>query len=147
MTNNDDSEELLSLAQAAKYAHVTRQAIFVAIKYRGGLNGIRKNNKWYIRRKDLDEYRTNKFNRDLRKHNGEYVFDMDKGHFSVHQVCKVLSSSLKRPYALQHLYYLIRTGQLKAFKTGYAWVIKKEDAVELLQKELDAEENKIRRFM
>lgn len=132
-------DEFFSLREAAEYAHVTRQAIYVAVKQRG-LKATKKNGAWYITREDLDAYRSNKYNRDLRKEeNGEYVFDMDKGHFSIQQVCKVLSATLGRPYSIQHLYYLLRTGKLKGFRKGAAWVIAKEDAIDLLEREREKE--------
>lgn len=127
-------EGFFSLAQAADYAHVTRQAIYLAVKQRG-LRAKKIGRQWYITKEDLDNYRANKYNRDLRKRDGEYIFDMEKGHFSVQQVCKVLSATLGRPYSLQHLYYLLRTGQLKAMRKGAAWVVEKDDAVALLERE------------
>jgi len=134
---NELPDDFLSLAEAAEYAHVTRQAIYVAIRKRG-LPAVKKNRQWCISRKDLDEYRANKYNRDKRKFNDEFIFDMEKGHFSVQQVCKVISATLKRPYSLQHIYYLMRRGKLKAFRMGAAWVIAKDDAVDLLEKERNA---------
>lgn len=127
-------EGFFSLPEAAAYAHVTRQAIYLAMKNRG-LSGCKIGRQWYIKKEDLDEYRGNKYNRDLRKKDGEYIFDMEKGHFSVQQVCRVISATLGRPYSLQHIYYLLRIGRLKAFRAGNAWVISKEDAVALLDHE------------
>ena len=130
-----DKEEFFSLNEAAEYAHVTRQAIYKALTHRG-LKAKKIGRRWHITRKDLDEYRVNKYNRDNRVINGELVFDMDKGEFSVPQVCKVFSSTMGRPFPVQRLYYLLRIGQLKASRKGASWVIKKEDAIELLQEEM-----------
>lgn len=143
MTDNADTEEYMTLSEAAKYAHVTRQAYYVALK-QGRLKATQIKRKWYVKKKDLDEYRGNKYNRDLRKQDGELVFDLEKGHFSIAQVCKVISSALKRPYPKNSLYYLVRTGQVKAFRKGCAWVIHKEDAVALLEKELGVNKNQMR---
>lgn len=131
---NEMPNEFFSLAEAASYSHVTRQAVYVAIRKKV-LIAEKRNRQWYIKREDLDEYRSQKYNRDRRKFNDEPVFDMEKGHFSVQQVCKVISATLKRPYSLQHIYYLMRCGKLKAFRKGAAWVIAKEDAIDLLEKE------------
>lgn len=143
MTEEVKFPELFTLTEAGQYARVTRQAIYVALKAKR-LKATKLNNRWKIKKEDLDEYRGNKYNRDLRKQNGELVFDMEKGHFSVPQVCKVLSASLNRPYSLNHLYYLIRSGKVKAFRKGYAWVIHKDDAIALLEKERGAEKFQLR---
>ena len=127
-------EEFFSLKQAGDYAHVKRQAVYLAIKNRG-LKAEKIGSRWRIKRADYDEWRANKYNRDKRKINGQLVFDLEKGHFSLNQVCKIFSETLGYSYSLQHLYYLVRTGQLKAFRKGSAWVIVKEDAIELLEKE------------
>ncbi len=134
MGNNETKLEFFSLSQAADYAHVTRQAIYLAIKHRG-LKATKMNGKWNITVDDLNDYRTGKYNRDLRKDNGEYIFDVERGHFSVPQVCKVLSSSLGRIYSLQRIYYLLRTGQLKGFRRGKAWIVERSDAIALLEEE------------
>lgn len=131
---NKQLEEAFSISQAADYSHVTRQAVYIALR-KGNLRATKKGRRWVILKSDLEEYRLSKYNRDKRKFNNELIFDVEKGHFSVQQVCKVISSTLKRPYPIQHIYYLMRAGKLKAFRKGCAWVISKEDAVELLQKE------------
>ncbi len=129
-------EELLTLTEAAKYARVTRQAIYKALRDRG-LKAKKVGRRWMLTHADIDEYRGNKYNRDMRIVNGEYVFDMSKGEFSVMQVCKVMSSTLGRPFPLNRLYYLLRSGQLRSRKKGCSWVIQKDDAVKLLQSELE----------
>lgn len=143
MEVGNEFPELMTLGQAAKYGKVTRQAYYVALK-QGRLKATQIKRKWYVTKEDLDEYRGNKYNRDLRKQDGEFVFDMEKGHFSVPQICKILSASLKRPYAINHLYYLVRTGQIKAFRKGYAWVIHKDEAIALLEKEMGHQKEQMR---
>lgn len=136
-------EEFLNLKEAAQYAHVSRQAPYNAIK-KGTLKGILINRKWYVSRKDLDDYRGNKYNPDLKKREGELVFDMDKGHFSVQHVAKVISHALGHEYSFQHLYYLLRTGQVRGFRKGRAWVIAKEEAIQLLEIELGRQDQRMR---
>ncbi len=136
----DPEEGLMTMRAASQLTHVTRQAIFNAIR-KGNLTGQKINGRWYVKLQDLEIYRLNKHNRDLIKSDGDYVFDMEKGHFSVHQVCKVLSATLGHPFPLQRLYYLLRTGQLKGFRKGISWVIEKDDAVELLKQEIQNEGN------
>ena len=127
--------EFNDLREVAEYAHIGRQAIYLAIK-KGGMKAVKKGRKWSFLRKDVDAYILNKYNRDNSKHNGELIFDMDKGFYSVFHVSKFLTIELGYPYAKQRLYFLIRTGRLKASKKGSAWVIAKEDVHLLLQQEL-----------
>ena len=133
-----ENRQLISLGEAAKDAKVTRQAIYAAMKHRG-LPARKVRGRWFLYKDDLDSYRANKYNRDMRKIDGEYVFDPDKGHFSVPQVQKIISATLGRPYSCQHLYYMLRTGQLKGFRKGAAWVISKDDAAALLETEMGKE--------
>lgn len=134
MHPNKPSPDHLTVSQAAQLSHVTRQAIYSAIRS-GRLTAIVHQEMWYVTTADLETYRISKYNRDLRKLNGEYVFDLEKGHFSVQQVAKVMSAALGRSYPAQHLYYLLRSGYLQAFRVGKTWVIKKEDAIALLEEE------------
>jgi hypothetical protein len=127
-----ENNEMISLGEAAAEAKVTRQAIYAAMKYRG-LKAEKHRGRWFLSRQDLYDYRANKYNRDMRKKDGEYVFDAEKGLFSVPQVQKVISDAIGKPYPAQHLYYLLRTGKLKGFRKGAAWIIEKIDAIELLE--------------
>jgi excisionase family DNA binding protein len=128
----EQENDLITTTEAAEYMHVTKQAIYISI-YHKRITAFKKKGQWLISKAVLDDYRLNKYNRDLRKINGEYVFDMEKGHFSLNQVCKAFSQALSHPYRIQRLYYLIRVGRLKAFKKGAAWVIHKQDAIDLLK--------------
>ena len=128
--------EMLTLTEAADYAHVTRQAIYTALRKRG-LKAQKVGNRWLLLKADIDDYRGNKYNRDKRIINGQLVFDMEKGEFSVMQVLKVMSAALGYPFRIQRLYYLLRSGQLPSFKKGAAWIIMGKDASKLLQDELD----------
>lgn len=127
--------EFKNLKDAAEYSHVTKQAVYLAINL-GKLKARKENNRWVVNVADLEEYRLNKYSRDKRKLDGQLIFDVDKGHFSVLHVSKMLSYELKRTYSMQKIYYLMRMGRLKAFKKGAAWVILKEDVASLLQIEL-----------
>ena len=133
--DKDAPEEFNDLREVMAYAHVGRQALYLAIN-KGALKATKKGRKWTIFKKDLDEYRLNKYNRDKRKMNGELLFDMEKGFFSVFHVAKIMSHELGIQYKTQRLYYLIQSGRLKAMKRGSAWVISKEDLTLLLNEEL-----------
>lgn len=126
--------DLINVKDAAEYMHVTLQAIYISIKKKK-ICATKIGRKWWLSKIELDNFRNNKYNRDLRKIEGEYIFDLDKGHFSLNQVCKIISDGLNRPYRIQRLYYFIRIGRLKAFKKGAAWVILKKDAEELFDLE------------
>lgn len=101
----------LTLTEEANYSHVCRQAIYKAITS-GRLTAEKSGHMWYIALDDLEMYRANKYRRDLKEVDGVRIFDLEKGHFSVLQVSKILSEMLRRPYSEQRLYYKLRIGQL-----------------------------------
>jgi len=139
-------EELFSLRDAAKICNVTKQALYVASR-KNRLKIIKKNKRIFVTQKSLNDYRINKYNSDYRKSNGELIFDLSKGHFSIHQVLKALAEKLPNPFPKQRLYYLLRTGQIAGFRKGKAWIIMKEDAKALLDQEmalLEQEKTRIR---
>lgn len=133
-----DDEEVYTAVQAAEITHVTRQAIYQAY-YNDKLKGFCDKNDGGIlkfKKKDLDEYRLNKYNKQAIKIDGEAVFDAEKGHFSVIQVAQVLSQELGYYYKPQRIYHLLRSGQIRGFKKGYSWVLTREDALVLLEREM-----------
>lgn len=138
---NTENEEYITIKQAADIAHVTTQAIYTAIR-KGALSAIKRCNRWVMTGSSLEDYRLNKYNRDKRKFNGQFVFNIEKGLFSVSQISKIMSNELSRHFSVQHVYYLIRSGALKASRMGAAWVINREDAIVLLQNY--KEKNKIK---
>lgn len=135
---NELEDKIFTVIEAAKYAHVTRQAIYVAF-YKGKLKASKYKNTLRIKKSDLDEYRLNKYNKQIIKHEGYSVYDFEKGHFSVQHVAQVLSEMLRRFYNPQKIYYMLRTGQLRGFKKGYSWVISREDAIALYENEKASE--------
>lgn len=131
----NENEATMSLSEVARYTNVTRQAIYVAVKKKK-LSAVKVSGRYRIFKKDVERYQLNKYNRDLRMEDGELIFDTQKGFFSIRQVCQMISSEMDRSYSVQHLYHLVRSGQLKAFKRGYAWVVRLEDVRQLALKEL-----------
>jgi excisionase family DNA binding protein len=125
----------LSITQAAELAKVGRQAIFCAIKL-GRLKAVKKGYFWRIDPNDLEAYRIMKYSRQHSKRNGEYIFSKEKGTWSVLHICKTISEALQRPYTTNRVYYLIRRGDVPAYKCGGAWVIKTQDAERLLEMEM-----------
>lgn len=137
----ESPNEYYSLEEAGKAAHVTKQAIYLAIQ-KGNLKAQKmteatkysRRGQWTIKKADLDEYRANKYNREKYTVNGEKVFDVEKGEFSVNQVAKILGKMLCESIPVAHIYYLIRVGELKCYRKGWALVVKKEDAMKIYEK-------------
>jgi len=113
-------KKFVTLSEAAKINNVTRQAIYVAIKQKK-LRAYKNPTRWIIDIEDLDQYRKLKYSRTKSMHNGELIFDNNKGFFSIQQASKMLNV----PY--QKIYYATRIGLLKASRKGSAWVVNVED--------------------
>ena len=145
----ESSKEFLSLKEAASEGRVVRQAIFLAIKS-GHLKGEKKNIRgrlqWTVLKEDLDSYRRNKYSRDKRVVDGQKLFDLEEGRYSVLHCAKILASSLGRPYHAYRLYYLLRIGELRGEKKGSAWVICKQELVDLFKREMAGFEDQQMKF-
>lgn len=133
-----------SLEEATKYAHICKQALCLAIK-QGKLKAekktVNKRRAWVLTSKDIDDYRANKYRRDLYKIDGKLIFDLEEGRWSVLHASKTLSAALGRPYTAAHIYYLLRLGKLKAFRRGAAWVISRDQVIELYNQEIGKQTN------
>ena len=119
-TDENSSKRVVSITEAARINNVTRQAIYVAIKQKK-LRASKDATRWTIDLDDLEEYRRKKYSRAKSMHDGELVFDNQKGYFSVNQVAKMLG------VPPQKIYYATRIGLLKAIRKGAAWVIHSDD--------------------
>lgn len=119
-TEDSASKRVVSITEAARINNVTRQAIYVAIKQKK-LRASKDATRWTIDLDDLEEYRRKKYSRAKSMHDGELVFDNQKGYFSVNQVAKMLG------VPPQKIYYATRIGLLKAIRKGAAWVIHTDD--------------------
>lgn len=134
--------ELVTVKEAASYCHVSPNALYAAIK-KGRLpyhvkenTGKRKEGKKIMLTiAEVDAYRVNKYNRDLMECEGQPVFSLEKGLYSVNQVAKILGAELGRPFTASRVYYLIYSGHLKASRKRSSWVITREDAQDLLMRE------------
>ena len=138
MTSSKDEEgqpyAFTSLAGAAQYCHVTRQAICNAIR-KGEIKaekriapgrGGRLLQQWFMTREDVDAYRASKYNPEKRKFRGERLFNLDEDKFSVLHAAKIYGVP---PH---NVYYLIRTGKLRAARKGGNWVLNNKDVAEAL---------------
>lgn len=110
----------VTLSEAARMNHVTRQAIYVAIKQKK-LRAYKNPTRWIIDVDDLDQYRKSRYSRSKSMQNGELVFDNSKGFYSIQQASRLLDV----PY--QKIYYATRIGLLKASRRGSAWVVHIDD--------------------
>jgi excisionase family DNA binding protein len=121
LVENDMSvDDLVTITEAAMKHNVTRQAIYVAIKQRK-LKAYRRTSRWMISLDDLNNYRGSRYSRSKSVHNGELIFDQDKGYYSVNQVASMLN------VPRQKIYYALRSGFIKAVQKGSAWVIHKDE--------------------
>lgn len=123
----DTTQIMMTPQEAAAYAHVTRQAIYLAM-IKGLLKSEKRGGRKFITQYDLDEYRLNKYNRQRKTGSGEHVFNIDRGLFSVPQICSILSAKLNVKISAQRIYYCLRKGYLPSYRHGSYWVIKLEDA-------------------
>jgi len=113
-------DKYVSITEAARINNVTRQAIYIAIKL-GKLRAKKESTRWTINLRDLEDYRTQKYSRSKSTHDGELIFDNEKGYFSVNQVAKMLQ------VPAQKIYYATRIGYMTAQRRGAAWVIHSDD--------------------
>jgi excisionase family DNA binding protein len=116
----EKEKKFVTLSEAAKINNVTRQAIYVAIKQKK-LRAYKNPTRWIIDLDDLEDYRKMKYSRAKSIHNGELLFDNNKGFYSIQQASKMLNI----PY--QKVYYATRIGLMKAVRRGSAWVIHIDD--------------------
>ena len=130
-------ESLLRVEEVKKIMHVTYQAVIMALKSQK-LKGIKKNGKWYINSKDVEEYKKNKYVREKSVRNGELVFDPDKNEYSTFQAACLLKCKIQR------IYYLLRLGRLKGSRKGSTWVITENNVNDYLEKLKKNDENQLK---
>jgi excisionase family DNA binding protein len=116
----EEKIEFVSITEAALRNKVTRQAIYVAIKL-NKLKATKEKARWTIHIIDLENYKRQKYSRTKSTFNGELIFDVEKGFYSIKQVSKKLG------VPAQKIYYATRVKQLKAHRKGAAWVIHEDD--------------------
>lgn len=129
------NEEWLTITETAKKCKVTRQAVYVAIKKKR-LNAQLVNRVWVMHISDVEIYRASRYDRVNSKINGEPVFDIARGYLSVNHASKLFGANT------QHIYYLLRTGQLHASKKGCAWVVNFDEVKRLFAQKHGLDEDK-----
>lgn len=129
-----EKEEFYTALEAANKLHITRHSFYMAIKM-GKLKARKIAKQWMISKSDLYEYRINKYVGDNRKLNGEPVFSIEKGHFSVSPITEIFAVELNRTIHKHNVYELIKKGRLRAYKKGTALVITRQDAQDFIERE------------
>jgi excisionase family DNA binding protein len=119
-----------SLSEAAEYAKIGRQAIYMAIKKKR-LNAVKHGQRWGISKEDLDKYRLSKYDRENRRINDQPIFDVDNGIWSVQHTAKFLTAALGRKVELQEVYYKIYSGKIKCTRVGATYLLNRKDVEEI----------------
>lgn len=134
-------ENYITIAEACSQMHVQTFALYKAI-HLGKLPAIRLGKLLYVKQTDLDGYRINKHNPDFRRvtKEGPKLYDMET-HFSVNQIAKIVSAHTGFAVDRQRLYYLIRKGSLKSYRSGGSLVLKKEDVMAWVAQEFTETQN------
>lgn len=124
----------MTVREASERMRVSRFALYIAIKKRG-LLAKKIGKEWVLKEEDIDQYMINKYNPDKRKVDGKPIFDIDEGYYSIQQASKIISEYLDKPFHFQRLYYLIRKGDIQAYRKGYSWVVHKDDLFKFINTE------------
>lgn len=116
MIETEERGQLLSLTDAARKYHVTRQAVYRAID-KGLVPAYKHKNQWRLYEKDYDEFRANKYNRCKSKFNGKLLYDPINKELSPRQVAKMFGKNE------QQIYYMIKKGRLPHERRGAAVIL------------------------
>lgn len=126
-------KDYYTITEASEYLGVTRQAVYVCIK-NGRIKAEMMGGLWTIKDVDLMFWKENKYNHNLRKNEGQYLFDNIKT-FSAPQAAKLISEKLNTKFTEQRLYYLLSRGAIKQHLFGKTKIIKIEDIEKFIKKE------------
>lgn len=117
-------KEKFTPGEVAKFHGTTRGAIYTAIRS-GRLKASFDSGEWIITREDYQHYVRNKYSRKYTKINGEWLFDKEKGEYSVNEASKLLKVNANQ------VYYFCRNKTLPSTRKGYAYVIQLKDIEDL----------------
>ena len=134
------SDQILNIEEAAAHAKIGKMALYMAIK-KGRLKAKKVKRRLEIKKSDLDFYRLHKYDIMLKVVNDQRVYDFEAGRYNVDYVSKVLTEMLGRSYRQNCVYYLIRSGQLQAMRSGRNYVICQDALEKYVTAELKAKEN------
>lgn len=114
------TDSLITISQAARIKKVTRQAIYLAIRL-NRLRAYKHGTRWKMFLSDLHDYDRKRFTEHHFFHNGERIFDEQKGSYSITKASELIQ------VPKQKLYHAIRYGMLKAERIRASYVIQAED--------------------
>jgi excisionase family DNA binding protein len=132
--------DLMTLKETAEYGHVTRQAIYSALKKKL-IKGEKIGNQWFIKKVDYDAYRMGRHNIMNKRIAGNRIYNEDGGMFPVIYAARMLGEITRSRFTTQRVYYMIRCGRIRAHRIGTAWMIKQEDIDSYLEKRQAEEHN------
>lgn len=122
---NQDKGEALPIEELSYKYHVTRQAIYIALR-KDKVPYHKINRRIFIYEKDYNDYRAFRYSREKSKFNGSLVYDPQQQELSIRQCAKLMGVD-------QHkIYYLVYTGKIPCSRKGTAIVIKYDDCVNYL---------------
>ena len=113
---------MYTITQIAYLENMTRQGVYHAIR-QGRLKAKKIEGKWQINAGDLDEYKSSKYDRNLSTFNGEPLFNSKE--ISLKDAAILLGVNYQR------MYYLIHSKSLKATRKGAAYVLSRDQIMEL----------------
>ena len=114
----------LSMAQVAKLANVSRQAIYKSIKSKR-LKAVMRGYRYYIKIEDFREYQWSRRDILFKEIDGELIYEMGEGRVSPNQAAILIGVNKNR------IYYLLKSNKLKYKKVGSLYVIQLTDLQEL----------------
>lgn len=116
----------LTTAEIAEYGHVSRQAIYSAIRA-GKLKYQKVGKVMYVLKADYDEYRLNRYSGLYRAHEGRKLVDFEAGQYTIQVASKILAQLTGERFPPHRVYNLIYAGDLRAYRLGIAWIVMRED--------------------
>jgi excisionase family DNA binding protein len=120
-----EEEEFLTLKQVAKTLNISEQGVGMAVR-RKTLRTVKQGWRYYVTRSELNRYVQDKLYRPSHSGSGGFgprIFNYPRGLLDVAGAAMVLRRNE------QHIYYLLRTKQLKARKYGGVWLIFMRDVL------------------
>ncbi len=120
--------EVFTIATAAKFLNVTRQAVYIAVKSKKLKAYQLPNGRWNMHRDSLIEYDRGKYKREnCLDREGNLLFDHQKGFYSPRQIAEKLN------LRTQNVYFFIRMGYVPVKRFGAAYILQEADMVKFLE--------------
>lgn len=152
-------QEWLTVEEAAALMKIQPQSVLYAIrsgklpfakipkkierKTKKGMHTIVRNT-FHVKKSDGETYRKNKYIRDKRVLDGEKIYDLEAGRWSVLHLSRVLTEMLGYRYSAASLYFHIRKGDLRTTKIGRCFVIYAADVKDFIMKETGMRDQEVK---